>query len=102
MKIIIDLDDTITIDTSDRDYSNKHVNKDVVAALRQAKRQGYSIHIFTARNIRTYENDLEAIHKHTKLQLSVHVLGRTRHQLQQCSQEHDQQDMGLVMKGLMD
>jgi capsule biosynthesis phosphatase len=66
MKIIIDLDDTITIDTSDRDYSNKHVNKDVVAALRQAKRQGYSVHIFTARNIRTYENDLEAIHKHTK------------------------------------
>ena len=66
MQIVIDLDNTITVDSKDRDYSNKYVNKNVVEALRQAKRQGYSVHIFTARNMNTYNCNLEKIHKYTK------------------------------------
>lgn len=66
MKIVIDLDNTITIESFDRDYSNKRVNIDVVRALERAKKLGFTIQIFTARNMRTYKNDLESIDKFTK------------------------------------
>lgn len=63
-KIIIDLDGTLTID-SNESYSNKAVNKDVLAACRQYKSMGFQIVLFTSRNMRTYEGNTGKINVHT-------------------------------------
>ncbi|ASG83039.1 capsular biosynthesis protein [Salmonella enterica] len=63
-RIIIDLDNTITIHNGDT-YSNKPVNEDVVNKMRFYKEQGYTITIFTARNMKTFSGNLGKINIHT-------------------------------------
>lgn len=63
-KLIVDLDGTITrSDTSD--YSNVSPNTEVIERLRDYKNQGFVIVISTARNMRTYENNVGKINIHT-------------------------------------
>lgn len=63
-KIVVDLDGTITI-LSDKQYSEVSPNMKVVSKLREYKKNGFSIVINTARNMRTYEANIGKINIHT-------------------------------------
>ena len=63
-KLVVDLDSTITLgDTSD--YRNVSPNLEVIRQLVIYKEQGFTITIFTARNMRTYEGNVGLINVHT-------------------------------------
>lgn len=63
--IIIDLDNTITIDSSSECYSEKRPNTDVVEKLREYSQKGFKIVIFTARNQQTYDGNLGLRNRYT-------------------------------------
>lgn len=63
-KIIMDLDGTLTIDNSDP-YSEKKVNVNVVNKLKEYKKLGFEIVIYTARNMRTFSGSIGKINVHT-------------------------------------
>lgn len=64
-RIVIDLDDTLTIAGSAASYGDVHVRKDVVERLRSYKEKGFEIVISTARNMRTYQGNVGKITVHT-------------------------------------
>lgn len=64
--IIIDLDDTITIDSSSDDYTKKEVNFMVLDAIKNAIETGFSIKIFSARNMNSFRGDISKIESHTR------------------------------------
>jgi len=59
-QIIVDLDNTITVH-SKRSYPDMEPNEDVIAMLHKYREQGFGIVIHTARNMRTYENNVGKI-----------------------------------------
>lgn len=63
-KIVIDLDDTISI-TKDGKYTESVPNLEVVEKLREYKALGYDIVIHSSRNMRTYNNNIGEINVHT-------------------------------------
>lgn len=63
-KIIIDLDNTISI-TENGDYQNSIPNNKVVNSLKQFKSLGYEIVIYSSRNMRTYSGNIGKINVHT-------------------------------------
>ncbi|HEC1891944.1 TPA: HAD-IIIC family phosphatase [Campylobacter jejuni] len=63
--IIIDLDGTLTIDDENVNYIDKKPNLDLIQALRCYKKKGFKITIFTSRNMRTFNGELEKIKTHT-------------------------------------
>lgn len=65
MKIIIDLDGTLTENDPGVAYPDKPVNWAVVERLREYKSLGYQITVFTARNMRTYEGNIDLIRANT-------------------------------------
>ena len=63
-RLIVDLDGTLTLaDTSD--YANVSPNLDVIKQLRNYRELGFTITIFTARNMRTYEGNVGKINLYT-------------------------------------
>ena len=64
-KIILDLDNTITIHNPDHAYQDMKPNLEVISSIKKYKSLGYKITIFTARNMRTYKNDIQKIKKFT-------------------------------------
>jgi capsule biosynthesis phosphatase len=64
-RIIIDLDETLSTKKENENYANAQPKNDVIAKLRYYKKQGYSICIFTARNMRTYDGNIGLINVHT-------------------------------------
>ena len=64
-RIICDLDNTITIDASSESYDEKKANLEIIRKLNDYRELGYEICIFTARNMRTYEGDLQKITQYT-------------------------------------
>ena len=62
--IVIDLDQTICFSESG-DYMNALPNNEVIAKLREMKNLGFSIVIYTARNMRTFAGNLGKINVHT-------------------------------------
>lgn len=64
MKIIVDLDGTITIDDKDLDYSSKKTNDNIIDALNQISTD--NIIVYTARQMRTYNGDINELEKHTR------------------------------------
>jgi capsule biosynthesis phosphatase len=64
-KLIIDLDNTITVDVKGLDYHIKPVNPRVKESI-NALGNKFDITIFTARNMKSYDGDLDKIHKFTK------------------------------------
>lgn len=64
-RIVIDLDNTITIDGSATAYSDKLPNLELVARLRQYRDQGFEIVIFSSRNMRTFDGQIGKINVHT-------------------------------------
>lgn len=63
-RLVIDLDDTLTIAGSS-DYANVPVRADVVENLREYKAMGFEIVIHTARNMRTHQGNIGKITVHT-------------------------------------
>lgn len=63
-KIVIDLDDTISI-TKDSKYTESIPNLLVVNKLREYKNLGYEIVIYSSRNMRTYNCNIGEINVHT-------------------------------------
>lgn len=64
-RIVIDLDETISIRPTNGNYENAVPKLDVIEKLRLYKNLGYKICVFTARNMRTYNGNLGLINKHT-------------------------------------
>lgn len=63
--LLIDLDGTLTIDEENVDYIDKKPNLDLIQTLKEYKKQGFKINIFTSRNMRTFDGELEKIKTHT-------------------------------------
>jgi capsule biosynthesis phosphatase len=64
-KIIIDLDNTITIEDPNIDYANKEPNSLLIDKLIEYRSMGFEIIIYTARNMRSYEKDISKINANT-------------------------------------
>jgi len=65
MKIVVDLDNTITVTDSTMPYYEVAPREDVIEQLRTYKAQGFEIVIHTARNMRTYEGNVGKINVNT-------------------------------------
>ena len=65
MKIVIDLDDTITRPQPGESYENLSHNPEVVAKLVEYRNLGFTIAIYTARNMRTYAGNIGKINANT-------------------------------------
>ena len=63
-KLIVDIDNTIC-KTQNGDYKNSKINKSIVLKLREYKKKGFEIILFTSRNMRTYKNNLGKINLYT-------------------------------------
>ncbi|HED6775952.1 TPA: HAD-IIIC family phosphatase [Campylobacter jejuni] len=63
--LLIDLDGTLTIDEEHVNYIDKKPNFDLIQTLKEYKKQGFKINIFTSRNMRTFDGELEKIKTHT-------------------------------------
>lgn len=64
-KIIIDLDNTLTIHGSNEAYPLKKPNEAVVNRLREYREMGFEIAIHTSRNMKTYEGNVGRINVNT-------------------------------------
>lgn len=64
-RIIVDIDDTLTIHSSSAEYCSKTPRKDILERLRDYKLRGYEILLYSARNMKTYDGDISKINKHT-------------------------------------
>ena len=64
--LIIDLDGTICpIKKNTEKYEDLKPYENIIEKIREYKENGFKIMIFTARNMRTYENNLGLINIHT-------------------------------------
>ena len=63
--IIIDLDNTLTKDDSLSSYKDKKPNIEVVNKLKSYKSLGFTITIFSARNMKTFEGNIGIINVKT-------------------------------------
>ncbi|WP_028113270.1 HAD hydrolase family protein [Ferrimonas kyonanensis] len=59
-KLVVDLDGTLTL-ADTKDYNNVSPRLDAIEKLREYKSLGFTITIFTARNMRTYDENLGKI-----------------------------------------
>ena len=65
--IIIDIDGTICpIKKENESYKDLVPYKDMVDKIRELKSKGYRIVLYTSRNMRTYNGNIDLIHKNTK------------------------------------
>lgn len=64
-RLVMDLDGTITRDDPVRSYADKEPDAAVVTRMREYKAQGFEIIIYSARNMRTYDNSVGKIMAHT-------------------------------------
>jgi capsule biosynthesis phosphatase len=61
LKIVIDLDRTITQPKDHQGYHDSDYDKELVETLRQYRAKGFTIAIYTARNMRTYSGNMGKI-----------------------------------------
>ena len=64
-RLVIDLDDTLTVADSQLPYTDVAMREDVVARLREYKAKGFEVVIHTARNMRTHGGNVGKITVHT-------------------------------------
>lgn len=76
-RLIIDLDDTITLSAADG-YANAQPNLPLIAALAHYRSHGFEIVIHTSRNMRTFEGNIGKINTHT---LPIILAWLARHQV---------------------
>lgn len=60
-RLVIDLDDTLTIHKSAETYPDKAPNLPLIERLREYKAEGFEIIIQTARNMQTHQNSIGKI-----------------------------------------
>ena len=65
-KIILDLDGVLCEIDVEKEYIDRKVNNKVVKATKNAIGEGFDVTIFSARNMRTYEGNIDKINKHTR------------------------------------
>ena len=63
-KLVVDLDGTLTLGDTE-DYISVSPNQEVIEKLRNYKKEGFVITIFTARNMRTFKGNVGKINVHT-------------------------------------
>jgi len=76
-RLVIDIDDTLTIAGSG-DYVDVLPRSDVIVRLKEYKKNGFEIVIYTARNMRTHQGNVGKITVHT---LPVITDWLTRHNI---------------------
>jgi capsule biosynthesis phosphatase len=76
--IVMDLDGTLTIDDASRPYSDRQPNGAVVEKLREYRAAGFSIAIYTARNMKTHAKSVGRINA---LTLPVIIAWLNRHEI---------------------
>lgn len=64
-RLVVDLDDTLTVHGSAASYADKEPNHALVEKLREYKAAGFEIIVQTARNMRTYQGSVGKINAHT-------------------------------------
>ena len=64
-RLVIDLDETLTLADERSGYAGKPPNLPVIERLRDYKAAGFEIIIQTARNMRSFENSIGKINAHT-------------------------------------
>lgn len=64
-RIVMDMDGTLTRDAQGMSYADKPPRPEVIAKLREYRAAGFTITIFTARNMRTHDGNLGLINVHT-------------------------------------
>lgn len=64
-KLIVDVDNTLTIHESSKLYSEKTPNRELIRKLNEYRNNGFEIILFTARNMYTHQGDLSKINVHT-------------------------------------
>ena len=60
-KLIVDIDNTITIHESSKQYSEKSPNLEVISKLHEYKKNGFDIILFPARHMYPHQGDLGKI-----------------------------------------
>jgi capsule biosynthesis phosphatase len=61
VKIVVDLDGTITRPKEGQDSRNSDYDEELVEVLRRYRREGFTIAIYTSRNMRTFSGNLGKI-----------------------------------------
>src|SRR5471030_246224 len=64
-RIIVDVDDTLTVNDSSTEYSQKEPRLALVEKLNAYRALGYEIILFSARNMKTYQGDISKINAKT-------------------------------------
>lgn len=64
-KLFVDLDDTLAFRPNGEQYKDAIPDIELIDKLRKWGEAGFEIVIYTARNMRTYDGDLEMITKNT-------------------------------------
>lgn len=64
-RLVLDLDGTITRDDPNRSYTEKEPDPEVVAQIRTYRDMGFTIVIYSARNMQTYRESIGRINAHT-------------------------------------
>ncbi|AWB26056.1 HAD-IIIC family phosphatase (plasmid) [Methylobacterium currus] len=64
-RLVMDLDGTITREDPTIDYADKVPDPEIVARMREYRDMGFAIVIYSARNMRTFENSVGKITAHT-------------------------------------
>jgi capsule biosynthesis phosphatase len=65
MRLIVDVDGTLTRDDSSVPYSERVPRTDVIARIKMLHARGVRIVIYSARNMRTYNGNVGLINKNT-------------------------------------
>lgn len=65
MKLIVDVDGTLTHDAPGVDYAQKPPRLDVIEKVNALHLRGVRIALYSARNMRTHKGNLGLINKHT-------------------------------------
>jgi capsule biosynthesis phosphatase len=68
-KIVIDLDNTLTLENTGADYSDLVPNKLVIDALNTYKKDGFEVAIYTSRNMKTFNSSIGHINATTLPQI---------------------------------
>ncbi|WP_374407119.1 capsular biosynthesis protein [Pelagerythrobacter sp.] len=65
MRIILDVDGTLTVDDPTVDYADRLPRRDVIERVNHLHRRGATIVVYSARNMRTHRGNVGKINKHT-------------------------------------
>ena len=64
-KIIVDVDDTLTVHGSSGNYREKEPREEMIQKMKHFREMGYEIILYSARNMRTYNGDIAKININT-------------------------------------